>query len=451
MKQNSKHRGVELFKDALIVLLTCSALWLAAESQLLAPLDSLLREDRPQAVDGQVQGEHQEESAVPMAMVINIPGEDGAQGDITLPEGSKGVRLGIMYDKLACQELFQQVAGILIEAVSGAEPPEKIDRAQWEAALSEQTGVYMDFQGEIPMSVLIGWLSGEKTELEGSVRRLILAVWEESTALYYRNEEDGNYYRCRSELSDPKTLEKALTTLTDNGAFYAFESEEYQILDPDTLLLSNSPTPVVYAASNPVNGGEESLRELVEELGFSLNTTNFYATDDWVARSGDDSVRLSERGVVEYSAGDGGRGLPVLRQGDLGALYDSVETCRQTAASVLGSRCGEAKLYLSSVNHTQEGLEIIFEYSLNGIPVCLEQGYAARFLVSKGQIVQFTMCIRNYTGSTSTSVVMPPKQATAAFSAMGLEGQELQLTYSDSGGDLVTAEWSARNERAEEG
>ena len=46
MKENHKHRAIELGKDILILLLTCSALWLAAKTQLLGPLSNLLREDR---------------------------------------------------------------------------------------------------------------------------------------------------------------------------------------------------------------------------------------------------------------------------------------------------------------------------------------------------------------------------------------------------------------------
>ena len=41
------------------------------------------------------------------------------------------------------------------------------------------TAVYMDFQGEIPLPVLVGWLSGGETKLTATVRRLALTLWEE--------------------------------------------------------------------------------------------------------------------------------------------------------------------------------------------------------------------------------------------------------------------------------
>ena len=46
MKQRHKRRAVELCKDALILLLTCSALWLAGRTQLMGPLSGLLSEEK---------------------------------------------------------------------------------------------------------------------------------------------------------------------------------------------------------------------------------------------------------------------------------------------------------------------------------------------------------------------------------------------------------------------
>ena len=446
MENKRKISAVELVKDGLILLLTCSALWLLAQTPLADPLRGLLREEGPRAAAGQAQGVNRAEGALPLAMVVNLPGSD------RLPEGAEGARQGLRYDQAACQELFQKVAGTLVEALSSSGAPESISRAQWEGALTSSLGVYMDFQGEIPLPVLVGWLSGGETKLTATVRRLALTLWEEGVDLYYRDERDGLYYRCRDQVADPFSLAEALSGAVDNGAFYAFESELYQGLDPDTLLLPEAPAPAVYAASNPMNAGPGSLQSLVQDLGFSLNSTSFYSTDEQVARSGDDSVRLSDRGVVQYQyEGRQGGGLfPVLSQGEAGSLFDSVETCRQIALSAMGTRCGEARLYLMSVQTRQEGWEIDFGYSLNGVPVLNEGGRAARFLVEGGGIVQFSLYLRSYTNSGVTSLVLPPRQSAAALLAKGLEGQELLLTYSEAG-DAAAAGWSARDNRREEG
>lgn len=450
MESNKKIRAIEACKSVLIVLLTLSALYLAAQTPLAAPLRGLFREESGQTVPGQAQGDGQGSGALPMAMVVNLPAETGLTD---VPEGAKGVRCGLRYDQAACQELFQRVAGSLVETMSSAGAPEPVSRSQWEQTLTQRMGVYMDFQGQVPMSVLAGWLSGGDVRLTASVRRLVLAVWEDGLELYYRDEETGSCYRCRSEVADPFSLIETLSGWADNGAFYAFESELYRGLDPDTLLLPETPVPAAYTAANPMAAGQETFQALVEDLGFSLNSTSFYSTDEQVARSGDDSVRLSAQGVAQYQyEGRSGGGLfPVLRQGEAGALFDSVETCRQTALSALGSRCGEARLYLASVREADGGWEIEFGYSLNGIPVLTEAGRAARFLVQGGEIVQFSLYLRSYTASGSTCMVLPPRQGAAALLAQGLEGSELLLTYTDSGGDALTAGWSARDDRREEG
>lgn len=453
MGHNKSIWTVERLKDLLIVVLTLSALWLAAQTPLVAPLWGLLREEGRQAAPGQAQGDSQGTGALPMAMVANLPVGTELPGSFSVPEGTEGIRCGLQYDQGACQELFQQVAGSLVEALSSAGEPERVSREQWESALTGALGVYMDFQGRIPMPVLAGWLSGGDTRLTATVRRLALTVWEDGVDLYYRDEESGNYYRCRSEVADPFSLAGALSGLTDNGAFYAFESEHYRDLDPDTLLFTQTPAPAVYTAANPMSAGQETLQALVQDLGFPLNSTSFYSTDEQVARSGDDSVRLSDRGVAQYQyEGRRGGGLfPVLSQGEAGALFDSVETCRRLALSAMGTRCGEARLYLMSAQATERGWEIDFGYSLNGIPVLTESGRAARFVVEGGEVVQFALYLRSYTNTGTVSLVLPPRQGAAALAARGLAGEELLLTYTETGGDTLSAGWSARDNRRGEG
>lgn len=445
MNENQKRRLIELAKDVLIVLLGCSALWLAARTPLTAPLRDLFREESPRVVYGQSQAESRDSGALPMAMSANLPGGMGA------PEGSEGTRYGVCYNQSACQELFQKVAGSLAETLSSAGAPEAVSREEWETALTARLGVYMDFQGEIPLPVLVGWLSGGETRLTASVRRLALTQWEAGTDVYYRDEEDGSFYRCRSEVADSFSLAEALAGLTDNGAFFAFESELYAGLAPDTLLLPDAPAPAVYSASNPMSAGQAALENLVLDLGFSLNSTSFYSTDEQVARSGDDSIRLSGRGVALYQyEGRTGSGLfPVLRQGEAGVLFDRVETCRQIALSAMGARCGEARLYLLSVAQRGNGLEIEFGYSLNGVPVLPDRGSAAHFVVEGGQVVQFSIYLRNYAAGDTSSLVLPPRQGAAALAARGLEGEELLLTYADSGGETLAAGWSARDDRGD--
>ena len=419
-----KQRAIELMKDILIVALACSAIWMAARIQLWG----LEKEEKVPLSAGKTQSEGRAEAARPLRMTANLPG--GAE------------RYGVLYDAAACDALFQQVAGLFVEALSSAREPEKITPRQWRAALAAAPGIFLDFQGEMPLGVLSVWLSGGETALDVQVRRLGLAPWQEGAALFYQSGEE--YFRCAAPVVNLLHMEEAVASLTGNGAFYAFESELYPALDPDTLLPGETPAPAVFAVSNPVSGGQSALEKLAGELGFPVNANGIYYAGEWVARSGSDTLRLSDRGSLVYLSGGESEGFPVAGLGG-SARTDAAEACRQLAAAVLGPRCGQARLYLMGVESSGEGWEVTFGYSLEGIPVRLE-GAAARFLVQNGRITQFTLQARCYTAAGESSVLLPARQAAAAQEAMGLAGEELLLVYSDSGGDTVSAGWAASRE-----
>ncbi|MGE4277192.1 MAG: hypothetical protein AB7E30_08450 [Lawsonibacter sp.] len=437
MDRTTRRRVIELGKNILIVLLTCSALWLAARSQLLGPLTGLFQEEGTQTEAVQTQSGARADAARPLRLTVNLSG------------GAGQIRYGIQYDTAASDALFQQVASLLVETLSSSGAPETVTRAQWEQAMATAPGVVFDFQGELPMPVLVGWLSGEDTTLTATVRRLVLTVWQETVALYYRDEETGQYYRCLSEVANQSHLEDAVSSLTDNGAMYAFESELYENLDPDTLILGTTPVPAVYSASNPMIGGRPALEELMADLGISVNASGFYSTgNEQVARSGSDSLRLSDRGVAVYEAGgeDGAQFQVSTRRGEA-TLFESVEACRRLAAATVGDRCGQARLYLMSAQESEDGLVVRFGYCLNGSTVQLEGDCAAHFLVQNGQITQFELNFRSYTDQGETSMVMPIRQAAAAMEALGLDGEELLLVYGDTGGDTAAAFWAAAGSR----
>jgi len=209
-KMRKRDRARELVKDVLILLLTCSALWLAGRSQIFGPLGGILQEERPGAETVQTESGARADAARPLRMAVS------------LPEGTETIRYGVQYDPAGVDALFQQTAGLLVEALSGAGAPEPIERPQWEEAQSSAPGITFDFQGTLPLEVLAGWLSGEGIGLTAPVRRLTLAPWQGETALFYRDEGDGRYYRCPTRTVSADQLAQALAGLRGNGAWYAF-------------------------------------------------------------------------------------------------------------------------------------------------------------------------------------------------------------------------------------
>ena len=283
-------RAVELAKDVLILFLTCSAVWLLIQTRMLEPLHNILREDMPQTQMGQTEGGSRIEAVRPLRIAVN------------LTAGMETGRYGVQYDQGAADALFQQVAGLLAEGLSSAGQPERVNRYQWEEALTSCPGVYFDFQGDIPLQVLVGWLSGEESALDAHVRRLVLSLWQNQVAFYYQDQRDGYYYRCLTEVVTPQQLESALTGMGTNGARFAFETDLYQDLDPDTLLTEGGLDPVIYQAANPAVGGQSALAALAEDLDFSVGSSVFYsAGTEQVVRNGNDTLRLTERGIATLS------------------------------------------------------------------------------------------------------------------------------------------------------
>lgn len=430
-KGRKRRRAIEFAKDVLIVLLTCSALWLVTRSQIMSSINGLLQEETPAGGTHETQGGTRAD-ARPLRIVASLPGE------------TRTGRCALQYDQVAVDGLFQQVVGLLVETLSSAGAPEEVTRSQWEQALTTPPSLCLDFQGEIPLTVLSGWLAGEEMDNTATVRRLVLTVWDKSVALYYQDRNDGSYYRCLSEVANGQHLTEALVSLQDNGAYYAFESGQYDWLDPDTLLTDSVPTPDVYQVKNPLSGDQSALEQIMTALDLPVNSSSFYSVgDERVARIGGDNLRLSGNGVVEYHAEEGSSLFTAAAQPEDATLFQVVEACRKLAAATVGSNAGQARLYFSGVRESEEGLEVSFNYCLNGIPVRLEDGAAAWFQVENGRITRFVLRYRSYTDSGETSVVLPIPQAAAAMEAMGLEGEELLLVYSDNGGETVSASWAA--------
>ncbi len=435
-----RRRLIELGKDILIVLLTISALWLAGRNQMLGPLTRLINGEETQLpVAGQTAGKDLWEGIRPLRIAARLPGEE------------ESAICGILYEEAACDTLFGQVAGVLAETLTGAVTPEAVTREDWENTLRQRPGLMLDFQGQIPLSVLSGWLTGTPILLNSPVRRVLLAAEADGVSLTYRDEETGWYQRIRSREASPDRLLEALSPLTENGAFYAFQSDTYSDLDPDTLLPANPPVLPVCAASNAAGGGRSSLEELMENLELPVNANGIYrgADSEWVARSGSGTLRLSDWGVAVYEAGEGAEDRFSL--GSDPSLYEQVDTCRRLTFSALSGRVGQGRLGLISVREMDQGLEVRFGVSLNAVPVVSSEASAARFLIRDGRIERFELVLRSYTATEEVTMVLPPRQALAALEAEQLSGAELQLIYRDTGADRVEVSWAAAGAGTGEG
>ena len=437
-KRKKLSRAVELGKDVLIIALICSAVWMLTSGGLMKRLD--LGESDAGRVSGlQNHAAVQEEAVLPLSITA------------TLARGTEPIRYSSLYDAQSVDAVFQSTAGLLVETLSSAEQPQEISRREWEQALCCAPGLSFDFQGEMPLSALTGWLSAQLSIPDALVRRVVLTVWEYSAALYYQDLRSGAWYRCVTQVVGVPQLEEALIGLNGNGAYYAFESELTSGMERDTLLLPKPKPMEIYSASNPMAGGRTALESLMTELGFSLAGCVFYSgAGEEVSRSGSDTLRLSKSGVVEYHTDEYTHPLfPIQSGSGYSRIYEVIDSCSQLLWQAVHTRCGQARTYLSRVEQTQTGWHLEYEYSLDGVPVQLKDGPAAVFEVENDQITAFTLYLRTYGVSGQQQIVLPPVQAAAAMSALELDGRELLVLYQDQHEERTVPIWTAVSGRGE--
>lgn len=419
-----KRRLMEWGKNALILLLAVSALYLLTMTPLVQ--DSGLAD----LFSGKNESKEQEHTVSLSA---------AAQPSCMAVTGANG-RYGLQYDQAGVDTLFAAYAPLLGEGLSSARTAEPITEAQWQACLA-RPGVYFDFDSTIPLSALSGWLSSEGVcALEGSARRLLLAAGvDDPVLLCYEDGESGQFYACVTGLSRSLHLEPLVNNQEGNDAQFAFEHEKLsQLLRPYTLI-AEEPGGDVYAADNPLTE-ETAVEAVLGALSFSEENHALISGGD-AYLDGDARLEITDDGALLYQGGEDAK-YPVAAAGDRATAAELIEAARQLAEATVGSHCGEARLYLESLQETEDGWLIRFGYRLNGSAVRLyDQGWAAQFHIREDVIREFTLYFRSYTATGETALLLPMERAAVILPGDGL--QELAIQYRDGGAEAAPL-WVAK-------
>lgn len=421
-----KRRIIEWGKNALIVLLTLSALLLLSVTPLVqdSGLAELLRPGR--AAAGASSASVQPDLVLPARLAVYRDGE----------------RYGLQYDDGRMEELFAAFGPLLGEALSGAGEPAPLTERAWRDRLC-RPGACFDFSGTVPLSALARWLGGGECALEGSARRAVLCAGEDDqVALCWQDAGDGGFYTCSTTLSQALHLDPALETVTPNGAYFAFEDAGLaRLLDPFTLITEGEGTGTQYAVTAPlatVAGMETLLNAL------SFNSQNHVpGSSGEVYMDGTDRLVVQDGGTVTYRAAQGEK-YPVERRDGATAADQAADGARALAERALGPLCGDARLYLLSVEEYGDGWRVRFGYRLGGCAVYLyDDGWAAEFIVQGGYITGFVLRVRGYTADGGSVLLLPIDRAAVLLPDLTEEKRELVIRYRDGGGQTVSPHWEA--------
>lgn len=429
---STPRRAVELFKDILIVALTCSSVLLAAQTPIF----------------NQVRG-----WITPPTQTTPAPAQQS--GDAVVPyaictQNSLGL-YGVSYDEAQVERAFDGLSPLLGEGLSTAAPPERATRRQWQGLL-EAPGIYCNFQGEPPLSALSVWLGGaENSEnLTGSARAVLLAWDGADVWLAWRN-RDG-YYRAKTQVAYGGHLETVLEEYNPNGAAFAYalagSDSAYATLDPFTLISMASPQPQSWSASTPdFVGDQEALEALLNALDFRSGVGSAYeSVGELAINEGGDRLRVGLSGTVTFRAGDDVR-YPVSAKGATPTAAEAALTAWDLLNRAAAPWKGEAHYVLTGVEEAAAGWMVTFQSRLAGVPVLTGgEGRCAVFTVTGRGVTEFNLSLNRYT-PTGAAVLLPPQRlAAAAMGSLPDSGGELILCYPDTGSGTLTAAWMTEPE-----
>lgn len=422
-----KRRWIEWGKDALIALLTLSAIYLLSMTPLIrdSGLLGLLSPTPP--------GSGSSSGVVHTGVVLPA----------RLAVYRTGGRFGLQYDEAQMEESFSALGPLLGDALSSAGQPAPLPEDRWRAYL-QGPSAYFDFSGDIPLTALCGWLGGAgNCPLSGSARRLVLAAGEDDQVLLcWQDSDTGAFYSCATALSRALHLDSAISGVSENGAYFAFEDPALsQLLDPYTLITEGGTAGRRYSVTAPLSTAA-GVQALLDSLSF--NTQNHVpGSGGEVYLDGGDRLVVSDSGTVTYRAAQGEK-YPVGTPSAPVTALQAADGARALAAQSMGPLCGEARLYLISAQPEGDGWLVRFGYRLNGSAVYLyEEGWAAQFLIQDGFITEFTLHLRCYAADDGNTLLLPIDKAAAMLPDLIQDRRELVVQYQDQGGLSVSPDWVA--------
>lgn len=425
--KGKRRRFKEGCKTLLIVLLSCSAVYLA--SQTLLP-----------------QGGRAFLSRLSQPSVSTAGSADAARSAQTLQPAAFAVtweegRYAVLYHQ-EDQEGYTRISALLSEALSEAGRPVPITARQWEAALA-QPGVFWEYPGAIPLDVLNRWLSDQDNPLlEGCTAQRICVT---ANAISFALSDGGERYFAAPLDNDlSASLDYLSQRFTANGARFACEDGSYPLLRRDALVLSATPSVPQLLGERPFSVGEdntpdEALNRILQTLSFHPQTNPLYTiTGGYAITDGGETLRVLD-GLITYRRTD----ESTVRF----PAASPLDATRALAEATVGALGGDARLYLRGVEESGGVTTITYSYAYRGSAIQQgSEGWCARFTVSDGAITAMELRPRRYTLLEGQDVTLLPQEQAAAI--VGEKGSSLVILYEDalSAQEQLTPFWATRTE-----
>jgi hypothetical protein len=323
---------------------------------------------------------------------------------------------------------FRCFSALLGEALGSAGAPAEIDEAAFRGALAAE-GVFLDFFCDLPLDCLAVWLGSEgQGGAAGRARQLWLSPGRQTVQVLYRG-SDGAFYRCETAALSA-ALGMRMQEFQGVSASFAYEEPSLAGAEPYAVLFSVLPDPAAVNGGAVRDGVDTSA--LRQAVGMNRFVTSSYTEADGTRGflDEDKSLRLAPDGSVRFRADAAGSGQHALE-----GLAAAVSAAYSAVLRAADGYSGAAELYLAGVADDGAGhCSLTFNYRLNGIPLRLSAGSAARVTLREGVLTQMSLTLRHYETGDETVHVLPMQLAAAIAAA---DGAAPELVYADSGEDVA--------------
>lgn len=370
----------------------------------------------------------------PLAPVLGLPEAElayvetavpvmDAAAPVTVSVNNDAGRYTAMWDDEEIDRTFENLGGVLAQALDTASDVQVAEQHQLTRALSG-TSVCYSYLGSLPADLLAAWLDADPAEpIRMEVSSFALASEDGETALYLVGER---ILRAKTEVS-AVTLESLLSDYVPDGSHFAYETQT----ELSALSVLPGSARLIRAVGRTVPLSTRLLQEIAADLGF-----NPYGDAGYTDADGDTyyteiggALHITAQGLLTLTSTSAHRFVASdVQPGTL------AEEGRRLVELTAGDTLGDARVYLTGIETQDEKTVLKFAYVINGIAV---DGAGASVTFTGNAVTELKLQLAAYTVRSLTLHFLPPVQAAAILPP----DADLRLIYSDTGADQLTAGW----------
>jgi hypothetical protein len=268
------------------------------------------------------------------------------------------------------------------------------------------------------------------------VRRLVLAVEDKETALYYVNERNDRFYRCSTAV-ERESLLNQIETYKPNGCNFAFEMKELSPKPMGELFIFKDSPVLRMAGSSLVKDREKAFSAMLDVFDISPGSRKSpqNLSDTLLAVDGSRSLSFSPDCKAIYSDNREvtGSGIVIYVPQGEPSVADMIESVRVIAVKTAGAAAKEAELHLKDIRYdaSAQTYTLSFSYVLNGVPVLLsDSSDAAVFRIEDGILTYARIVLREFAVENDPYVPMPLETAIV----LEEDGADFRLSYKEAQG-----------------